>query len=107
MFIEFKIAKNSQYYNSRRPLRPTGVTLVLFGAYKEYEFNFKVTTFSKIEESWLKSVFAPIFDGKKSELWKKLAFILVKNTNRTFQQPYPIFRDKIKYTTINNFNIFY
>ena len=72
-----------------------------------YEYSFKVSTYSKFEEIGLKkNVFAPIFEEKKIRIIKNLALILLKNTNRTIQQPYPIFRDKINYTTVNNFNIF-
>ena len=66
-----------------------------------------VSTYSKFEEIGLKKiVFAPIFEEKKIRMIKNLALILLKNTNRTIQQPYPILRDNINYTTVNNFNIF-
>ena len=99
-----KIAKDSQYYNSRRLLRPAGVTLILLELTK---CSFRVSTFTKIEESGLKCVFAPIFDKKESKLRKSLALILVKNMNKKMKQPFLSQELKTNYNAVNIIIIFY
>ena len=57
-----------------------------------------VSTFSNFEQSGLKKAYLlPLLPEKNAELFKTLALILVTNTHRPIQQPYPIFRDKMKY----------